>query len=94
MALALKSGNAAILKGGAEAAHTNEVLVTLWREALAKFPEVPADAVNLLHGRADVLELLALDRDVDLIIPRGSRKTSRRRPRASSRMTFTGLPVS
>jgi glutamate-5-semialdehyde dehydrogenase len=71
-ALALKSGNAVILKGGAEAAHTNEVLVMLWREALAKFPDVPADAVNLLHSRADVLELLALDQDVDLIIPRGS----------------------
>src|SRR6202046_1357825 len=52
-ALALKSGNAVILKGGAEAAHTNEVLVTLWREALAKFPDVPADAVNLVHSRAD-----------------------------------------
>jgi glutamate-5-semialdehyde dehydrogenase len=71
-ALALKSGNAVILKGGAEAAQTNEVLVTLWREALAKFPDVPQDAVSLIHSRADVLELLALDEDVDLIIPRGS----------------------
>jgi glutamate-5-semialdehyde dehydrogenase len=71
-ALTLKSGNAAILKGGAEAAHTNEALVTLWREALGQFPNVPADAISLLQSRADVLELLALDRDVDLIIPRGS----------------------
>jgi glutamate-5-semialdehyde dehydrogenase len=70
--LALKSGNAAILKGGAEAAHTNEALVSAWRGALEKFPEVPADSVQLLHTRADVLDLLALDRDVDLIIPRGS----------------------
>lgn len=71
-ALALKSGNAAILKGGAEAAHTNEAIVAVWRESLEKFPDVPVDAVSLLQNRADVLELLALDRDVDLIIPRGS----------------------
>jgi glutamate-5-semialdehyde dehydrogenase len=71
-ALALKSGNAVILKGGAEATHTNEALVELWREALSKFPDVPADAVSLLQSRADVQELLALDHDVDLIIPRGS----------------------
>jgi len=71
-ALALKSGNAVILKGGAEAAHTNEALVALWRETLGQFPGVPMDAVTLLHSRADVLELLALDQDVDLIIPRGS----------------------
>jgi glutamate-5-semialdehyde dehydrogenase len=70
--LALKSGNALILKGGSEAARTNEMLVAIWRAALEKFTEVPADAVQLLQTRADVLELLALDRDVDLIVPRGS----------------------
>ncbi len=70
--LALKSGNAIILKGGSEAAHTNEVLVATWRAVLEKFSEVPADSVQLLHSRADVLDLLALDRDVDLIVPRGS----------------------
>ena len=70
--LALKSGNAVILKGGSEAAHTNEALVSIWREALPQFPAVPVDSINLLQTRADVLELLALHRDVDLIIPRGS----------------------
>jgi len=70
--LALKSGNAILLKGGAEAAHTNETMVAVWRESLAKFPAVPADSINLLQSRADVNEMLALDRDVDLIIPRGS----------------------
>jgi glutamate-5-semialdehyde dehydrogenase len=72
--LALKSGNAVILKGGSEAALTNEALVSLWRECLGKFPDVPVDSVNLLQSRADVMELLALDRDVDLIIPRGGRE--------------------
>jgi glutamate-5-semialdehyde dehydrogenase len=71
--LALKSGNALILKGGSEALNSNEALVEIWRNCLAQFPAVPVDAVNLLQTRADVLELLALDHDVDLIIPRGSR---------------------
>ncbi len=70
--LALKSGNAVLLKGGAEATHTNEALVSIWREALRMFPAIPAESINLLHTRADVKEMLALDRDVDLIIPRGS----------------------
>jgi glutamate-5-semialdehyde dehydrogenase len=70
--LALKSGNAVVLKGGSEADHSNEALVSIWRESLAKFPEVPPDSINLLHTRTDVLELLKLDHDVDLIIPRGS----------------------
>jgi len=71
-ALALKSGNAILLKGGAEATQTNETLVSIWRECLAQFPEVSVDSIHLLQSRADVDELLALDRDVDLIIPRGS----------------------
>ena len=70
--LALKSGNAAILKGGSEAARTSETLVSIWRESLAKFPAVPADSINLLQSRADVMDLLRQNRDVDLIIPRGS----------------------
>jgi len=70
--LALKSGNAIILKGGSEAAQTNEALVSIWRECLGRFPGVPADSIHLLTTRADVMELLSQDRDVDLIIPRGS----------------------
>lgn len=72
--LSLKSGNALILKGGSEAARSNEALVSIWRECLGRFPGAPQDSVSLLHTRADVLEVLALDRDVDLIIPRGSRE--------------------
>jgi glutamate-5-semialdehyde dehydrogenase len=72
--LALKSGNAVILKGGAEAAHTNQALVSIWREALSHFLDIPPAAINLLHTRDDVGKLLQLDRDVDLIIPRGSQQ--------------------
>lgn len=72
--LSLKSGNAILLKGGAEAAHTNHALVVIWRECLASFPYAPLDSIHLLQTRADVMGLLTLDRDVDLIIPRGSRE--------------------
>jgi glutamate-5-semialdehyde dehydrogenase len=71
-ALALKSGNAIILKGGAEAVHTNEALVSVWRKTLSAFPWVPPDSINLLLTRSDVKELLEQERFVDLIIPRGS----------------------
>ncbi|MGA9882295.1 MAG: glutamate-5-semialdehyde dehydrogenase [Candidatus Acidiferrales bacterium] len=70
--LGLKSGNAVMMKGGSEAAATNEVLVAIWRESLAEFPNVPVDSITLLQTRADVLELLSQDQKVDLIIPRGS----------------------
>jgi glutamate-5-semialdehyde dehydrogenase len=70
--LGLKSGNAVIMKGGSEAAATNEALVSIWRESLAQFPDVPADSITLLQTRADVLDLLSQDHNVDLIIPRGS----------------------
>src|SRR5215467_13673461 len=73
-ALAFKSGNAVLLKGGAEAAKTNEVLVDLWREALREFARVPEAAVTLLQSRADVMELLCLNREVDLIVPRGGKE--------------------
>ena len=73
-ALTLKSGNAVILKGGAEAVHTNQALVSIWRDALSAFPDIPAAAVSLLQTREDVAELLTLDQQIDLIIPRGSQQ--------------------
>jgi len=73
-ALALKSGNAVLLKGGTEAAHTNQTLVEIWRRSLEALVAVPSEAVTLLHSRADVMDLLTLEQDVDLIIPRGSRE--------------------
>jgi glutamate-5-semialdehyde dehydrogenase len=72
--LALKSGNAVLLKGGTEAANSNEAIVAVWRETLAKFPDVPQDSIHLLQSRSDVMELLRLKGDVDLLIPRGSKE--------------------
>ncbi|MBZ5627985.1 MAG: glutamate-5-semialdehyde dehydrogenase [Acidobacteriia bacterium] len=71
-ALALRSGNAVLLKGGREAEQTNTALVAIWCDALAQFPEIPANAITLLHTRQDIEELLRLDDGIDLIIPRGS----------------------
>jgi glutamate-5-semialdehyde dehydrogenase len=71
--LALKSGNAVLLKGGAEAANSNETIVAVWREALRRFPDVPEDSIQLLQSRSDVMELLCLEGEVDLLIPRGSK---------------------
>jgi glutamate-5-semialdehyde dehydrogenase len=73
-ALALKSANAVILKGGSEAQHSNRTLVQIWTNALASFGDIPADAINLLYTRADVEEMLSLENEIDLIIPRGSRE--------------------
>ncbi len=70
--LCLKSGNAAILKGGREAAHTNRCLADLVRRAASSAGEVPADALQLVEAREEVQALLARDDAVDLLIPRGS----------------------
>jgi glutamate-5-semialdehyde dehydrogenase len=70
--LALKSGNAVCLKGGAEAAESNAVLVSIWRDSLTGFPDIPADSVVLIHTREDVAQILTLHDEIDLIVPRGS----------------------
>ncbi len=70
-ALALRSGNAVLLKGGSEALHSNRALVATVRDALTTCG-LDADAVQGVEGREAVAELLELDRQVDLVIPRGS----------------------
>jgi glutamate-5-semialdehyde dehydrogenase len=72
--LALKSGNAVLLKGGAEAANSNESIVAVWRETLCRFPDVPQESIHLLQSRSDVSQLLCLQGEVDLLIPRGSKE--------------------
>jgi glutamate-5-semialdehyde dehydrogenase len=72
--LALKSGNAVLLKGGAEATNSNETIVAVWRAALQRFTDIPQESVQLLQSRSDVMELLNLQGEVDLLIPRGSKE--------------------
>ena len=69
--LAIKSGNGVILKGGKEAIHSCAALVRSIQQGLAQ-TEIDPAVVQLLTTREETLELLKLDRDVDLIIPRGS----------------------
>ncbi len=70
-ALCLKSGNAALLKGGSEAAATNRALADLILAATLS-AGIPAGWMALLETRQDVAAMLALDDRIDLIIPRGS----------------------
>jgi len=70
-ALGLKSGNSVLLKGGSEALETNRELTSLIAEAGAE-AGLPAGWIQLLETRSDVNDLLAQDKDVDLLIPRGS----------------------
>lgn len=76
-ALALKSGNAVILKGGREAVNSNLALVKAIKTALAQFPEISVDLVSLVTEREQINELLVLDNYIDLVIPRGSNELVR-----------------
>ena len=69
--LCIKSGNCAILKGGKETVNTNKVLFDIIHKAVmdAGLPEYALHQATL-HNEID--ELLACEKDVDLLIPRGS----------------------
>ncbi len=70
-ALAIRSGNGAILKGGREAARSCAAIVAALQRGLAAGPVAP-ECLELLTSREESLALLRLDGLVDLIIPRGS----------------------
>ena len=69
--LCMKSGNAVLLKGGREALHTNAALYAVLKAA-SEAAGLPAGWAGLLTTREDVGEMLRLDEEIDLIIPRGS----------------------
>lgn len=70
-ALAIMSGNGAILKGGRESEQSCRAIVRAVKAGLAAAGVDPA-ALQLLTTREEIAELLGLDEFVDLIIPRGS----------------------
>lgn len=69
ISLALKSGNGIILKGGSEAFNTNRAIRKVIHEKLKS-----DDYILLLESHQDVDDMLKMDKDIDLIIPRGSNK--------------------
>ncbi|CCA67891.1 related to glutamate-5-semialdehyde dehydrogenase [Serendipita indica DSM 11827] len=69
--LAIKSGNAAILKGGKESTESAKVLANCIRTALAS-SSVPEDYIQVVQTREEISELLEQDKYIDLVIPRGS----------------------
>lgn len=73
-ALCLKAGNAAILRGGSEAYHSNQAIARCIRQALYGVG-LPPEAVQVLEttDRAAVGVLAALSEYVDMIVPRGGR---------------------
>jgi glutamate-5-semialdehyde dehydrogenase len=72
-ALCIKSGNAAVLRGGTAAEHTNTVMVSLLQQALVSqsFPAASIQSIDEL-GRAGATQLMAARGYVDVLIPRGS----------------------
>ena len=70
-ALAIKSANAVILKGGKEAINTNKAIFESIQEALDNIAEFPKNAINQVFSREDVAQMLTMSEYIDLIIPRG-----------------------
>lgn len=70
--LCLKSGNAVVLRGGSEAIHSNSAIGAVLRRELER-RQLPPAAVQIVETteRQAVLELLQLEDEIDLIIPRG-----------------------
>ncbi len=83
--LALRSGNAVVLKGGKEAEKTNRVLVSIIGDATESV--VNASWIFGIESHADVDAILKMEKDIDLIIPRGSNKF------VSYVMDHTHIPV-
>lgn len=70
--LAIKSGNAVILKGGKEAYYSNRILTDLVVTSIAQF--LPENVVQLIDSQEDARLLMSLNQWIDVIIPRGGEK--------------------
>ena len=74
-ALAIRTGNAVLLKGGREASHTNAALGEVFRSVLKRHGV--EDAVELVSTREEIADLLKMDDLINLVIPRGSNEMVR-----------------
>lgn len=82
-ALAIKSGNAAILKGGKESFNTFNAMSEVIKTVLPK-TKVPTEALQLVNSREQISDLLKQDEYIDLVIPRGSNQLVKSIQRSSS----------
>ncbi len=71
-ALCLKSGNCVILRGGSEAFYSNQAIVKILKKAILKVG-IPEDCVQMFSHteREAIKEMLKLEEEIDLVIPRG-----------------------
>ena len=70
-ALAIKSSNAVILKGGKESINTNTAIMNTIQKALNSIVGFPQNVLTQVFSRDDVKEMLSQEKYIDLIIPRG-----------------------
>ncbi|PGH29934.1 glutamate-5-semialdehyde dehydrogenase [[Emmonsia] crescens] len=75
-ALSIKSGNAAILKGGKESTESFVTISNVIAEAISQ-SQIPNASIQLVKTRDAILPLLAQDKYIDLVIPRGSNELVR-----------------
>ena len=73
-ALAIKSANAVIMKGGKESVNTNKMIMSVILDALNHTEGFPPYVLSQIFTRDDVAEMLKQDKYIDLIIPRGGNK--------------------
>lgn len=86
--LCLKSGNSVLLRGGSEAFYSNQAIGQILQKALVKIG-IPQEAIQILshQGREAIKEMLQLEDEIDLIIPRGGEELIR------FVMTHSKIPV-
>jgi glutamate-5-semialdehyde dehydrogenase len=75
--LAIKTGNGLILKGGSEATRSSEAIFAVIQSALANTGIISPDVIQLLTTRDEINAILQMEREIDLIIPRGSNQLVR-----------------
>ncbi|MBR1618889.1 glutamate-5-semialdehyde dehydrogenase [bacterium] len=73
-ALAIKSSNAVILKGGKESINTNKKIMEIMNNALAKVSGFPDNVIQQVFTHEDISQMLKCDEYINLIIPRGGNK--------------------
>lgn len=73
-ALAIKSSNSVILKGGKESINTNKKIMEIIHNALSEVKKFPDNVIQQVFSHDDISQMLKCDEYINLIIPRGGNK--------------------